>query len=55
MADGHVVADGAPQVELRDLERLNDCRLVPTSLLKANLERVPTTGHFLRAEALAHI
>jgi energy-coupling factor transporter ATP-binding protein EcfA2 len=55
MADGHVVADGAPQVELRDLERLNDCRLVPTSLLKANLERVPTSGHFLRAEALAHI
>jgi energy-coupling factor transporter ATP-binding protein EcfA2 len=55
MADGHVVADGVPQVELRDLDRLNACRLVPTSLLKANLERLPTTGHFLRAEALAHI
>ncbi|HZD55827.1 MAG TPA: ABC transporter ATP-binding protein [Anaerolineales bacterium] len=55
MADGNVVADGAPQVELRDLERLKACRLVPTSLLEANLERLPTTGRFLRAEALAHV
>ncbi len=55
MAEGRLVADGAPQEVLRDTERLEACRLVPTSLLAANLKRFPRTGRFLRAEALAHL
>jgi energy-coupling factor transporter ATP-binding protein EcfA2 len=52
---GRIVADGPPYDVLKDLERLQASRLVPTSLLKANLERYPTTQRFLRAEALAHV
>ncbi|MCX8024642.1 MAG: energy-coupling factor ABC transporter ATP-binding protein, partial [Thermanaerothrix sp.] len=52
--DGQVVADGAPEVVLSDLERLEACRLVPTSLLRLNLEYLPATRRFLSAEALAH-
>ncbi len=55
IADGRLVADGAPQEVLSDQDRLHRCRLVPTSLLQANLERYPDSGHFLRAEALAHV
>ena len=55
LADGRLVADGPPQDVLRDPERLKACRLVPSSLLRANLERLDRTGHFLRAEALAHV
>ena len=55
VADGRIVADGSPHEVLGDVQRLEKCRLVPTSLLRANLERWPRTGHFLRAEALAHI
>lgn len=55
IADGRLVADGAPQEVLSDLDRLRKCRLVPSSLLQANLEHYPVTGQFLRAEALAHI
>ncbi len=55
VADGSVVADGSPHDVLGDLKRLEKCRLVPTSLLSANLERWPRTQRFLRAEALAHI
>jgi energy-coupling factor transport system ATP-binding protein len=55
MGDGQVVADGAPQEVLGDFDRLRACRVIPTSLLQANLERFPRTQKFLRAEALAHI
>lgn len=55
IADGRLVADGAPQDVLRDFDRLTACRLVPTSLLDLNLKRLPQTGRFLRAEALAHL
>ena len=55
MADGRLVADGSPQEVLRDLERIKACRLVPTSLLEANLRKYPQTQQFLRAEALAHV
>jgi energy-coupling factor transporter ATP-binding protein EcfA2 len=51
---GRIVADGKPEEVLADLERLKASRLVPTSLLKANLEHLPQTQKFLRAEALAH-
>lgn len=55
VANGQLVADGPPEIVLSDLERLQSCRLMPTSLLHANLEKFPETGHFMRAEALAHI
>lgn len=55
LADGRLVADGTPQEVLSDPQRLRACRLVPSSLLQANLERFDRTGKFLRAEALAHI
>ena len=55
IADGRLVADGKPQEVLRDFDRLKACRLVPSSLLALNLKRLPQTGRFMRAEALAHI
>ena len=55
IADGRLVADGAPQDVLRDFDRLRTNRLVPTSLLDLNLKMVDRTGRFLLAEALAHI
>ncbi len=55
MADGRLVADGAPEEVLRDVERLLDWRLVPTSLLQLNIEMLPSSGKFYRAEVLAHL
>ncbi len=52
---GQLVADGPPHEVLADEERLQQNRLVPTSLLRLNLERLPRSGRFLRAEALAHL
>ncbi len=53
--DGQLIADGKPQDVLRDFDRLKANRLVPTSLLSLNLERLHTTGRFMKAEALAHV
>jgi energy-coupling factor transport system ATP-binding protein len=55
MAEGRLIADGKPQEVLRDFNRLKACRLVPSSLLALNVQRLPETGRFMRAEALAHI
>lgn len=55
VADGQIQADGAPEEVLTDLDLLRSCRVIPTSLLRANLEYLPKTHKFLRAEALAHI
>ncbi len=55
VANGRVEADGKPHEVLNDLDLLQACRLVPTSLLAANLERLPRSGCFMRAEALAHV
>jgi len=52
---GQIVADGPPHEVMNDLGRLKANRLVPTSLLQTNLELLPQTGRFLRAEALAHV
>jgi energy-coupling factor transport system ATP-binding protein len=52
---GRLVADGKPQEVMGDFDRLRANRIVPTSLLKANIDLLPRTGSFLRAEALAHI
>ncbi|MEW6503649.1 MAG: ABC transporter ATP-binding protein [Chloroflexota bacterium] len=53
--DGQVVADGKPAEVLSDLERLRQCRLLPTSLLETNLKYYPKTQQFFRAEALTHV
>jgi energy-coupling factor transport system ATP-binding protein len=55
IADGRLVADGPPREVLSDFEKLRANRLMPTSLLALNVKRLPETGRFLRAEALAHI
>ncbi len=52
---GEIVADGAPQDVLRDEALLHRCRVLSTSLLRLNLERLPQTGRFFRAETLAHV
>jgi energy-coupling factor transporter ATP-binding protein EcfA2 len=55
VADGQIVADGTPHDILGDAKRLEECRLVPTSLLAENLKYWPRSQRFLRAEALAHL
>jgi energy-coupling factor transport system ATP-binding protein len=52
--EGRIAADGPPPEVLAQRELLERCRVVPTSLLAANLERLPQTGRFMRAELLAH-
>jgi energy-coupling factor transport system ATP-binding protein len=52
---GRLVADGPPYEVLADAGRLSANRIVPTSLLEMNLQYLPRTGRFLRAEALAHV
>jgi energy-coupling factor transport system ATP-binding protein len=53
--EGCIVADGPPQEVLAQHDLLERCHIVPTSLLAANLERLPQTGRFMRAELLAHV
>jgi energy-coupling factor transport system ATP-binding protein len=53
MNEGQIAGDGPPSGVLADFHLLRQCRLVPTSLLKANLEYLPRTGRFMSAEALA--
>ena len=53
MAEGVVVDDGPPQEVLVDFDKLRMCRVLPTSLLEANVENLDKTGAFLRVEALA--
>jgi len=53
--EGRIAGDGPPAEVLTDLELLHRCHIVPTSLLQANLEYLPRTGRFMRAEALAHV
>lgn len=55
MADGRIAADGPPHEVLADQDLLKACRVIPTSLLAANLKRFSKSGQFMRAEALAHI
>jgi len=55
MHEGRIAGDGPPAEVLADLELLKRCRLVPTSLLAANLEYLSKTGRFVSAEALAHV
>ncbi|MCX6025268.1 MAG: ABC transporter ATP-binding protein [Chloroflexi bacterium] len=55
VSQGRIAADGPPEEVLADTGLLTRCRLVPTSLLQANLERLPRTGRFVRAELLARV
>jgi len=55
MHEGQIAGDSSPAEVLADQELLRRCRIVPTSLLQANLEYLPRTGRFMRAEALAHV
>ena len=52
---GELVADGTPQEVLKDEKLLRSCRVLPTSLLKLNMDYLPKTGKFYRAETLAHL
>lgn len=54
VSDGRIALDGPPAEALADLDLLRELNLTPTTLLAANLEYLPNTGRFLRAEALAH-
>jgi energy-coupling factor transporter ATP-binding protein EcfA2 len=53
--DGKLAADGPTEQVLAAEERLRACRVLPTSLLKLNLQMLPRTGRFLSAERLAHL
>jgi energy-coupling factor transporter ATP-binding protein EcfA2 len=55
MHEGQVAGDGPPEEVLADSDLLRRCRLVPTSLLAANVEYLPRTGRFMSAQALAHV
>ncbi|MBN1889624.1 MAG: ABC transporter ATP-binding protein [Thermoflexales bacterium] len=55
MHEGRVAGDGRPEEVLADSALLRRCRLLPTSLLAANLDYLPKTGRFMPAEALAHV
>lgn len=53
--DGTVVCDASPAEALKDFDFLRQNRLVPTSLLKMNLDLLSRTGRFYSAEELAHV
>jgi energy-coupling factor transport system ATP-binding protein len=53
MSQGRIAADGPPEQILADSALLERCRIVPTSLLELNLDLLPKTSRFHRAEALA--
>jgi energy-coupling factor transport system ATP-binding protein len=49
---GQLVADGTPFEVLKDETLLRQSRVLPTSLLRANVEAYPRLGRFHRAETL---
>jgi energy-coupling factor transport system ATP-binding protein len=55
MNQGRIIADGSPHGVLGDIDRVERNRLIPTTLLQANLQMFDRTGQFMRAEALAHV
>jgi energy-coupling factor transport system ATP-binding protein len=55
MNQGRIIADGRPEEVLGDVDRIERNRLIPTTLLQANLQMFDRTGEFMRAERLAHV
>lgn len=55
MGSGQIVADGPPPQVLADFDLMQRHRVIPTSLLKANLDYLSRTGQFMRAEGLATV
>jgi energy-coupling factor transport system ATP-binding protein len=55
VSDGQIAAAGPPEEIFQDEALLRRCRIVPTSLLRLNVEMLPETGRFMRAEMLAHV
>ncbi len=55
LSEGKLAADGRPEEVMKDEDLLRRCRVLPTSLLKLNLEYLPRSGRFMRAEELAHV
>ena len=55
LADGRIAADGKKEDVLKDESLLKSCRVLTTSLLQLNLDHLPQTGQFMRAEELAHV
>lgn len=53
--NGRIVGDGKPAEVLNDLDHLRANRLVPTSLLKLNLEMYGRTQQFMSAENMAQV
>ena len=53
--DGQLMADGTPHDVLKDETLLRHCRVLPTSLLRVNLEQYPRLGRFHRAETLGQL
>lgn len=53
VADGRLIADGPPEAVFLNPEVMRRGRLVPTSLLEANLQYLGRTGRFRRADQLA--
>ena len=53
--NGTLVCDAPPAQALKDFDFLRANRLVPTSLLKTNLDLLPKTNRFYSAEELAHV
>jgi energy-coupling factor transport system ATP-binding protein len=54
VSDGELAADGPPTEVLADFDLLRRCRVIPTSLLEANVAHFEKTGRFMRAEVLAY-
>lgn len=51
---GEIAADGQPEEVLGNETLLRSARILPTSLLRLNLELLPRTGRFMRAESLVN-
>jgi energy-coupling factor transport system ATP-binding protein len=54
LSDGKIAGDGPAEEILKDEALLRSCRVIPTSLLNLNIQHLPKTGRFMRAEELTH-
>ena len=54
LSEGKIAADGPTEQVLKDKDLLRRCRVLPTTLLELNIQFLPDTKRFMRAEELAH-